>query len=235
MRTRMKVLGVSCAALTVLVLSPLAPAEDTTHQPKPPAKTQAPAKAPGAQSKVPTLDDASRTALLKAIDNEREGIRFYDAVIAKHGSVRPFAQIVEAEKRHETELLNVAKRFALQVPDGAATKTPSVPGTVKDSCEAAAKWERDTTALLNQLSNDVKRPGIKNTLVRLGTLGKDRHLPAFERCVKIGGPLPEKAAAPPRCEGCGMVNCPCPHSAGAKAGSGAGKTPPACGCAGEKK
>lgn len=194
MTMRAKALGVLCAALTSFVLSRPTSAEEAP-QPKAPAKKQAPGAA-GQQSKIPTLDDASRTALLKAIEREREGIRLYGAIIAKHGDIRPFTPILQAEKHHETELLNVAKRFALEVPASAPSKAPSVPETVKDSCEAAAKWERDTAALLNQLGGDVKRPGIKNTLTRQASMATDRHLPAFEHCVKAGGALPRKTEAP---------------------------------------
>jgi len=223
------------AALVLLMLSPAASAQDAGAPKRPP--TRQGARPPAQQSKMPTLDDASRAALLKAIEHEREGIDLYGAVIAKHCNIRPFAQILEAEKRHETDLINVAKRFALNVPAHAATK-PNVPDTVKDACEAAVKWERDTGSLFNQLSADVKRPGIKNTLTRQASTATERHLPAFERCVKLGGALPQKAEAPPRCEGCDMVGCPCTHdkvSADGQAKSGAAAKPGACNCTPEKK
>jgi hypothetical protein len=188
---------------------------------------------PAAAAESPAQADAkTRDALVRAIEDGRAAKSFYSAVIERHGKIRPFVGILEAERRQEATLAALCKTYgvSLSAPTGSV---PAVPASVEEACGMAAQAERENVALYDEVLPTVTDRVVRDTLQSLRTASAERHLPAFERCVERGAALPAVLDTPDRCESCGMVGCGC--SASAKAAdtaapqAGAAK-PHGCGC-----
>lgn len=130
------------------------------------------------------LDEKTRQALLEALADERRAQAVYRAVLNKFGEVRPFVNIVEAERRHEAMLLPLFEKYALEIPQNEfdAAKTQEVPATLAEACRAAIKGEEENIALYDKFFGFVKEPDIRQVFRYLQSASKDNHLPAFTRC-----------------------------------------------------
>ncbi len=129
------------------------------------------------------LDEATQKALLAALEDERQAMAMYQAVLAKFPDARPFANIINAEKRHESLLLPLFAKYGVTVPKNeldAATMT--VPATLAEACAAGAEGERANIALYDGFLSATKESDIKDVFQRLQAASRDNHLPAFLRC-----------------------------------------------------
>jgi rubrerythrin len=149
----------------------------------------APAAASRAQStlKPEPLSDRSRAAIEEALQDELRGEAFYARVLKDHGDVRPFSNVVRAERRHADFLAELLKARGLAVPERRpATAEPPAHASVKEACAAAVEFETENVALYDRLiaagplPDDVKRAFDHNRMASL-----DHHKPAFERCAGL--------------------------------------------------
>lgn len=157
------------------------------------------ALAPGpralAQSPEP-LTEAVRAAVLEALADERLGEAVYARVLKDHGDVRPFSNVIRAERRHAEFLEALLTARGLSVPAAAVpAEVPAYAG-VKEACVAAVEFETKNVALYDRLlaggataggapvagrlPEDVKRAFEHNRMASL-----DHHKPAFERCAGV--------------------------------------------------
>ncbi|MHC4948062.1 MAG: beta-lactamase hydrolase domain-containing protein [Planctomycetota bacterium] len=128
------------------------------------------------------LSGATHEAVLAALDDEWRAQAFYRAVIAEHGSRRPFSRIVDAEGRHAAHLIALLREHGLDVPeDRWAGESFEVPDTFGETCRLAAELERENVALYDRLLEEVVEPEARQVLERLRDRSLRRHLPAFER------------------------------------------------------
>ena len=140
-----------------------------------------------------TLTDAAKTALGAALEDEHRAEAFYAAVIAKFGEVRPFTNIIKAERVHARELITVMKTYGLDPVANPFLKDPAVaalvPATVAEACQMGVKAEIDNRDLYdNKLMPAVTGyPDIKVVFQSLRDASQNKHLPAFQRCVARGG------------------------------------------------
>lgn len=131
---------------------------------------------------TPALPAASQAALRALLDDERRAEAFYAAIMARHGEVRPFSRIIEAERRHQGALERLFEIHGLAVPPNPWTgQTLDVPATFSKACAAAAQAERDNVALYDRYLKAVEDPQIRQVLEQLRWASQERHLPAFER------------------------------------------------------
>lgn len=138
------------------------------------------AAAPAASLSVAT----SLTELLVATyQDERHAEKIYERVLADFGSVFPFVNIVEAERKHASSVARLMTSRGLAVPESAWT-TGNVPGfsSVPAACAAAATAEVDNVALYDRylaldLPADVRTVFQNNRAASI-----NNHLPAFNRC-----------------------------------------------------
>jgi hypothetical protein len=141
--------------------------------------------APGACLQVtPTtgpVSAATARALREALMDERRAHDTYMAVLARHGQVRPFVNIVQAESRHEAALEAAMQRHGVEIPADRPTDLPAVPGTVRECGALAAQLERDNVALYDRLMADVSEPDIRAVFDNLRRCSQANHLPALER------------------------------------------------------
>ncbi|MFG0283580.1 MAG: DUF3365 domain-containing protein [Phycisphaerales bacterium JB039] len=132
----------------------------------------------GAGGQEPDLQAALDTAL----DDERRAIAFYEAVMEQHGRVRPFANIVEAERRHEAALLAQYQRLGLTAPgDRWADATFAVPETLAECADLSVVAEVRNGRIYEELLETIDDEAVRLVFVRLRDASLQRHLPAFER------------------------------------------------------
>ena len=147
-----------------------------------------PAAVPSAAS-VSQLDNQTRDALIAALADERRAHATYEAVAAKFGDARPFSNIVNAERRHESFLLPLFEKYKVTVPANEFTKEKVVvPETLADACREAVEGEKDNIAMYERFLAFVEEPDIRETFTYLRDASNNNHLPAFERCGMGRGP-----------------------------------------------
>lgn len=127
------------------------------------------------------VNSATADALRAALDDERRTQAFYDSVIARYGDVRPFSNIVHAEKRHEQVVTTLMNRHGVTVPAAAAPEIPGVPATLAECNREAARLERENVAMYDRLMKEVSEPDIRGAFENLRAASLNNHLPAFER------------------------------------------------------
>lgn len=122
--------------------------------------------------------------LLDALDDERKAEATYAAVIAKFGPVRPFSNIVEAERRHAAALIRQLERLGIEVPPNRWTEQITVPDTLAEACADAVRDEIENIALYDRLIPRITDLAARRVMENLQAASRERHLPAFRRCVE---------------------------------------------------
>ena len=129
-----------------------------------------------------------KAAVEEAFRDELRGEAIYARVLKDHGDVRPFSNVIRAERRHAAFLEDVLKARGLAVPAPPAGDVPAY-ATVREACAAAVAFETQNVALYDRLlaasgtaasgplPEDVKQAFEHNRMASL-----DHHKPAFERC-----------------------------------------------------
>lgn len=118
-----------------------------------------------------------------ALDDEYKAEATYAAVIARFGNVRPFINIVEAERRHAQALIRQCERLGFAPRVNRWAGKVAAPATLREACAEAIAAEVDNIALYDRLLPDVADPQVRGLLGRLQEASRDRHLPAFRRCL----------------------------------------------------
>lgn len=133
-----------------------------------------------------TPTDAS--ALAMALDDEYRAEAMYEAVMAVHGEVRPFSNIIQAERRHSQRVREEMNRLGI---DHSQTNpfigTITAPASLLEACEQGVDAEIENIALYDKILPTITDPQVKATLTDLQWASRERHLPAFQRCVYRGG------------------------------------------------
>jgi rubrerythrin len=125
-------------------------------------------------------------ALLAAFEDERRAEAFYAAVMERHGAVRPFSNIIHAERRHQAMLVPLLERYGVAVPDGPVL-VPDVPDSLRACCEAGIRAEEENIALFDALIPTIGDEAVRSAFERLRWASRERHLIAFRRCAEGGG------------------------------------------------
>jgi len=136
-----------------------------------------------ASSPAPVAGDL--VAILTAdIQDEYRAEAIYQGVLLDFGStLRPFANIIEAERQHARSVAALFTARGLAVP-ASAWSPSNVPrfASVREACAAGVVAETQNIALYDSqlgssLPDDVRRVLEANRAASL-----DNHLPAFQRC-----------------------------------------------------
>ncbi len=134
------------------------------------------------------LEKPAEAALQRALEDEYHAEAFYDAVMAKFGEVRPFVNIIEAERRHASMLADVMKTYGLDVPKntqiGSAEMKATVPATLGEACRMGGDAEIANRDLYRKelLPAAAGHADIATVFERLSAASDNNHLPAFQRC-----------------------------------------------------
>lgn len=127
-------------------------------------------------------------AVLRALDDEYRAEAFYDAVMKRHGVVRPFSRIIYAEQRHSEALIAILTENGLDVPQntylGSDEMAAATPATLAEACAAGVTAEIENAALYDDalLPAVADYPDIVYVFENLRDASQYRHLPAFQRC-----------------------------------------------------
>ncbi len=133
-----------------------------------------------AQSPTP-LGDKTSQALVLAINDEYKARAFYQAVIDRFGSVRPFANIVTAETAHIEALERLLSAYGLPVPPDTYAGSVQAPATLQEAAMAGIEAEKANVAMYDAFLTFVQEPDIVAVFTQLRDVSQTKHLPAFER------------------------------------------------------
>jgi rubrerythrin len=147
-----------------------------------------------------TRDRPLRHALEEVLDDEYRARATYRAVLDRHGPVRPFSAIVEAEDRHVRALLPLFRRHGFPVPEDPWRDRVEAPATLREACAAAVAAELENAAMFDRLAPvAADHPDVAAVFERLREASAERHLPAFRRCLaREGDTEPRGCGAGPR-------------------------------------
>lgn len=133
------------------------------------------------------MDDRTLSALCEALDDEYKARATYRAVLDRFGDVRPFSNIVHAEERHIQALLTIFNRHGVEPPGDRWAGQVESPETLEAACKGGVQAEIENDEMYERLLPDLSDPDIRAVMRRLQEASRDRHLPAFRRCVRRHG------------------------------------------------
>ena len=146
--------------------------------------------AAGAESEIGgTLAFGDRAALKMALDDEYKAEATYAAVLSKFADARPFVNIIEAERRHAAMVVVHYQTYGMAVPANPYLGQISAPDTLLGACELGRDAEIENIALYDRIIPTVENAAIQQTLTQLQWASREKHLPAFQRCIDRGGTL----------------------------------------------
>lgn len=122
--------------------------------------------------------------LLEALDDERKAEATYAAVIKKFGEVRPFINIIDAERRHSAAIERQMTRLGFAIPANHWEGKGAAPATLAEACSMAIDAEIENIALYDRLLPAIPDDVVRQVLQNLQDASRDNHLPAFRRCLE---------------------------------------------------
>lgn len=122
-------------------------------------------------------------AITTALQDEYHAEQIYRRVLADHGAVLPFVNIVVAEQRHASALGGLLAKRNISVPVS-VWSTSNVPqfSSVQAACAAAADAEVANIALYDALIEGDPPDDIRTVFLNNRRASLEGHLPAFSRC-----------------------------------------------------
>ena len=136
-------------------------------------------------SNAPSVD---ADALAVALEDEYRAEAMYEAVMAAHGEVRPFSNIIQAERRHSERVREEMTRLNIEFSDtNPFLGKIAAPATLLEACQQGVDAEIENIALYDEILPTIAYGQVKSTLTDLQWASRERHLPAFQRCVDRGG------------------------------------------------
>lgn len=133
-----------------------------------------------------SIDRRTIEALSAALDDEYKSRATYRKVIERFGPVRPFVNIVEAEGRHIDSLLAQFDRLGVIPPEDNWPTRVKAPDSIDQACEEAVRAEIENDAIYSRLLDEVTDAQVRSVMLRLQDASRNKHLPAFRRCLERG-------------------------------------------------
>ena len=133
-----------------------------------------------------SLTEPEVNALLEALDDEYKAVATYERVISDFGPIRPFVNIIEAERRHIEALRGLFERYDLEMPANPWPGTIAGFESVDDACAAGVEGEIENAAMYERLIDATQHTDIIEVFENLQRASQDNHLPAFRRCTQRG-------------------------------------------------
>lgn len=118
--------------------------------------------------------------LTYAIQDEYMALAEYRAIIEKHGALRPFTRLIEAEQRHIDLLKPLFTAYGVAVPEDDAAGRVTAPETLTEAYEAGIKAETDGIAMYDAFLAQSLPDDVKAVLSSLKA-ASENHLSTFER------------------------------------------------------
>ncbi|NLR72064.1 DUF2202 domain-containing protein [Novosphingobium sp. ERN07] len=124
-----------------------------------------------------------RRILDEALEDERKAEATYAAVLAKFGEVRPFSNIIDAERRHSSAIERQMARLGFPIPPNNWEGRAPIPASLAEACRDAVQAEVENIALYDRLLPTIADGTVRQVLENLQAASRDNHLPAFRRCL----------------------------------------------------
>jgi len=121
--------------------------------------------------------------LYNALDDERKAEAAYAAVIDAFGQVRPFVNIIDAERRHSSAIERQMMRLGIPIPENRWEGNVEAPESLAAACEMAIEAEIENIALYDRLIPAIGDAVVRQVLQNLQDASRNNHLPAFRRCL----------------------------------------------------
>lgn len=135
-------------------------------------------------SLISSVQGSNLEALKLALDDEYKAASTYEKVIENFGDVRPFRNILAAEKSHIEALIPFFHKYGEEVPPNPyGGNVPSF-DTLKEACVAGVEGEVLNVELYDQIYDLVDDEELVKVFNRLQWASQERHLPAFKRCAR---------------------------------------------------
>lgn len=118
-----------------------------------------------------------------AIQDEYLARAEYEAIIARHGNVRPFSNIIRAEEQHIRWLLDVYAAHGLQPPADPSAGVIVMPENLKSALETGVQAEIDNIAMYRAFLGDAAAaplPADVQVVFEQLQAASENHLRAFE-------------------------------------------------------
>jgi len=141
-----------------------------------------------AASSAFAMSATEQNATLLALDDEYKAYSTYFVVIEKHGEIRPFTNIINAETGHISALVEALTADGIEIPENpylnGEKPRPEAPDTVQASCALGVAAEIANAALYDDELLPMVEGNEELTTIfnNLRDASNDKHLKAFERC-----------------------------------------------------
>lgn len=124
-------------------------------------------------------------ALNEAIQDEYKACETYRLVMEKFGFVRPFVNIIEAEKRHIQALIILFRKYQLPIPINTWGGKIEVPNSLLEACLGGVQAEIENGEMYVKLLNLTKEyPDVQRVFLNLQRASQQNHLRAFQRAAQ---------------------------------------------------
>ncbi len=134
------------------------------------------------------LEPDEAQGLLLALNDEYHAEAVYQQVLDDFGAeTRPFSNIIVAEQRHQSSLLDLFADYGLAVPGNPWLGEVDGFELIAEACAVGVEAELINATLYDYLYSTTERAEIVTVYEHLQTASNDKHLPAFERCGGGGG------------------------------------------------
>lgn len=135
-----------------------------------------------------SLNQPATDAILTALEDEYLAEATYAGIIDKLGNVRPFSNIINAERTHQNALKNLLTTYGVSIPDNpyftGEKKLNELPTTKTEACKLGIEAEIANLKLYDDKLLPVvsEFPDITEVFINLKNASEYKHLPAFQRC-----------------------------------------------------
>lgn len=140
------------------------------------------------------LTEPAKRAILTALDDEYHAEAVYAATLEKFGAdVRPFCNIINAERRHQAALFVLMEKYQITIPaNGYLSGHQSfdaIPDTLQEACAIGVAAEIENARLYDEdlLPAVSAYEDIRRVFTALSSASTRNHLPAFRRCADGNG------------------------------------------------
>jgi len=128
------------------------------------------------------LSDTEIDGLLRAIQEEYRAQALYQSIVDTFGDAYPFNYIVLSEAQHASQLVRLAQKYGVAVPD--ANNLGELPefSTLAAACEAGVDAEIADAALYDEIMPATTHADLLRVYANLKAASLNNHLPAFQAC-----------------------------------------------------
>lgn len=130
---------------------------------------------------TPAIALLQRTLDVALLD-ELKAENSYSALLNAFGPVKPFVNILRAEKKHSSAILSLYTVYNL-IPPIYQIDQIILPTTITEACLLGVQGEEANIKLYDDLLKDVQNfPDVIEVFQNLQRASQQNHLPAFKRC-----------------------------------------------------